>query len=412
MKRPYRKQSGQNRIKKSHTLLKKDIKNRRKSNARKRQAEALKERARAETLFFWTRRKSAATILGGRRQKEDYSEQMCNKIFGKTLSVGINFDQYDEIKVETQGIPRGSHSPLMESFDIIKNPPWLSKNVQRMHYVKTTPIQRYAIPLALSGFDIMCCAQTGSGKTAAFLTPIVCSFKDFDPCCRTIVVSRPTEPTALILAPTRELALQIDAEAQKLCFGSGIRSCCIYGGAKARPQLEYLAFGTDILVATPGRLIDFLDRKILSLKQCEFLVLDEADRMLDMGFIPQIREIVQKRDMRQCQNRSTFMFSATFAPQIKKLASDFMREYVWIGVGRIGSTVNSITQRLVQLHQGGKSERLRLCINAVNEIQGRTLIFVQRKRTARWLSTQLSKLSGDVIEGVLQPITFTVLKLD
>jgi superfamily II DNA/RNA helicase len=148
-----------------------------------------------------------------------------------------------------------------------------------MNYAQTTPIQSYAVPLGLGGHDLMCCAQTGSGKTAAFLIPIVAQLASSKRGLWTMEV----KPSAVVMAPTRELASQIHLEAQKLCHGSNLRAVCVYGGAKARPQLSELARGCDVLVATPGRLTDFVERGTVSLEGVQALVLDEADRMLDMG---------------------------------------------------------------------------------------------------------------------------------
>ena len=347
---------------------------------------------------FWDLRRKAAAEQAGRRQRVDTSEQAAAQIFGAARTAGINFDQYDAIKVVRSGLSPDTHVPELESFGMLTNPDWLCNNIKRMGYEKPTPIQRHAIPVAIHGFDIMCCAQTGSGKTAAFLTPIACSLGTTASSRKKFKASDPAQPLALVLAPTRELASQIHNEALKLCFGSHNRAVCVYGGASANKQLEDLARGVEILVATPGRLTDFVDRSVVTLASCKFLVLDEADRMLDMGFEPQIRRIVQQRDLPPRESRSTFMFSATFAREIQKLAAEFMREFVWIAVGRVGSSADSITQRVWRLESPGKPERLRLCIKALNSVAGRTLIFVQTKRNARWVARQISRMcqEGDV----------------
>jgi ATP-dependent RNA helicase DDX3X len=198
------------------------------------------------------------------------------------------------------------------------------------------------------------------------------------------VDERGVHPLAVVLAPTRELAAQIHCESQKICFGSEIRSLVLYGGSEIRSQLSDLALGCDIVIATPGRLIDIIDRGIISLSDVKCLILDEADRMLDMGFEPQIREIVQYRDMPHKDQRQTLMFSATFKPNIQKLASEFLTEYVWIGVGRVGSTVENIKQNII-LSTPEPSVKLQLTVDAINTTPGRTLIFVRMKRTAAWL---------------------------
>ena len=169
-----------------------------------------------------------------------------------------------------------------------------------------TPIQSHALPIALAGRDLMCCAQTGSGKTCAFLLPIVLDIGGGGPSHRWadhFVNGTAAAPSALVLAPTRELAIQIELEAQKLCNASGVVAAVVYGGAKAGGQLAKLAKGVDLMVATPGRLQDFVDRKLVSLSKIKFLILDEADRMMDMGFEPAMRKLVQRSDMTPARER-------------------------------------------------------------------------------------------------------------
>jgi len=169
----------------------------------------------------------------------------------------------------------------------------------------------------------------------------------------------------------------------------------VYGGADQKTQIRKLAIGCDICVATPGRLQDFVERGIVTLSMVQFLILDEADRMLDMGFEPQIRRLVQRSDMPPKEKRQTLLFSATFAPEIQQLAKEFLCDYVWIAVGRVGSTVESITQKLVQATPD-KRQKLNLVANAIREgPQGRTLIFVSKKRSATWLKKMLAKGGPD-----------------
>ena len=160
-------------------------------------------------------------------------------------------------------------------------------------------------------------------------------------------------PRGLVLAPTRELASQIKLEAAKMTFESDIVCVVVYGGANARGQLEELAAGVHLLIATPGRLTDFLDRSLVYLGDCTSLVLDEADRMLDMGFKPQIDRIMRS-GLPDVENRRTFMFSATFPIEIQKLAQMYMRDYVYVAVGRVGSTTSSIEQRFLLVPDNSK----------------------------------------------------------
>lgn len=315
-------------------------------------------------------------------------------LFAQQGCQGINFDQYQHIPVEVKLPPGESRwSGPIAQFDELALPEFLNRNLSLMRYQKPTPIQCYSLAIAAAGYDLMCCAQTGSGKTAAFLVPA----------CTRLVSHRPSSsrsakasasPRCVIMAPTRELASQIELEAQKLANRSPLRSVAVYGGADQRKQVKDLAMGVDIVVATPGRLTDFCDRGIVSLSSTELLVLDEADRMLDMGFEPQIRRIVLEGDMPAKENRLTFLFSATFPLQIQQLAQQFLREYVWVGVGRVGSTTESIKQRLV-LATNEKRNKLNLVARAIRQGPGngtgRTLVFVQKKRTASWLKKMLAK---------------------
>jgi ATP-dependent RNA helicase DDX3X len=247
---------------------------------------------------------------------------------------GINFDNYDNIPVETSGtdVPE----PIeVYSAEVIGED--LFRNVQLCGYTKPTPVQKWSIPIASANRDLMACAQTGSGKTAGFLFPIIITMlrnggsePEGGP------RGRRTYPECLVLAPTRELASQIQDEAQKFLYCTGIASVVVYGGADVRDQLRQIERGCDLLVATPGRLVDLIERGRLGMENVKFLVLDEADRMLDMGFEPQIRRIVEQEGMPHGEERQTMMFSATFPTNIQRLAGDFMRDYIFLTVGRVG----------------------------------------------------------------------------
>jgi len=259
-----------------------------------------------------------------------------------------------------------------------------------MRYNKPTPIQAHAIPVALSERDVMCCAQTGSGKTCAFLLPVVSELSQAGRSRSERFTGTASSPEVVVLAPTRELASQIHLEALKLTFSSQIVSVVVYGGVSARDQLQGLARGADIVVATPGRLQDFFNREIvISFSKIRFLILDEADRMLDMGFEPQIRGLVEHSDMPGPGDRRTFMFSATFPTQMQHLASSFMEDYVWIAVGRVGSTLAAIEQRLI-LASPNKWQKLDTLCDIIEEGQ-RTLVFVRTKRNAHWVARELRK---------------------
>lgn len=312
-------------------------------------------------------------------------------------AAAIDFTEFDAIPVERSG-PLIDKIGLLKEFGNIGNiPEFLTRNLRLCGYTRPTPVQKHAIPCAFAGRDVMCCAQTGSGKTCAFLLPAVARMDaDYIPPPES---DSAAAPRVVILSPTRELASQIWGEARKLVHRSSFRATQVYGGVEARPQLTELARGCDICVATPGRLIDFIKRGVMSMRRCLYLVLDEADRMLDMGFEPQIRDIVEGQDMPSSKDgRQTLLFSATFPREIQLLASDFLKLYVWVGVGRVGSTTENITQRVVQVEEHSKVEQM---LPLLEEVEGRTLLFVEQKKTASWLLSWLTarSVSATAIHG-------------
>ncbi|GBG30085.1 ATP-dependent RNA helicase DED1 [Hondaea fermentalgiana] len=319
----------------------------------------------------------------GNMQEDPRLEQ---EIFGEKKSTGINFDKYDDIPVETSGmdIPEG-----IESFEEAQIHDRLKKNVERAGFAKPTPVQRFSLPIGTAGRDMMACAQTGSGKTGGFLFPVITLMLTKGPVAMEDYgqPSRKSFPNALVLAPTRELASQIFDEALKFCYCTGLAVVCVYGGADVRQQLRELERGCDLLVATPGRLLDLMERGRIALACVRFLILDEADRMLDMGFEPQIRRIVEMEDMPR--DRQTFMFSATFPKEIQRLASDFLDNYVFLTVGRVGSAAADITQRVEYVDQADKTPFLIRFLNTVES--GLVLIFVETKRSADSLEYTLSR---------------------
>jgi len=191
----------------------------------------------------------------------------------------------------------------------------------------------------------------------------------------------------LILAPTRELVSQIHDEARKFAYRSWVRPAVVYGGADINTQLRSIERGCDLLSATPGRLVDLIERGRISLANIQYLVLDEADRMLDMGFEPQIRRIVQGEDMPGTVERQTLMFSATFPRDIQVLARDFLKDYIFLSVGRVGSTSENITQKIEYVEdQDKRSVLLDILASQSKEELGLTLVFVETKRMADMLS--------------------------
>ncbi len=301
---------------------------------------------------------------------------------------GINFSNYDDIPVEASG--QNVPEPTLQ----FTNPPLddhLLSNIKLANYKTPTPVQKYSIPIVMGGRDLMACAQTGSGKTGGFLFPILSQAFIHGPSAMAPAQgggmgyrSRKALPTSLILAPTRELVSQIFEESRKFAYRSWVRPCVVYGGADIGTQLRSMERGCDLLVATPGRLVDLIERGRISLSNIKYLVLDEADRMLDMGFEPQIRLIVEGEDMPGVHGRQTLMFSATFPRDIQMLARDFLKDYVFLSVGRVGSTSENITQKVEYVEDVDKRSVLLDILHTHGA--GLTLIFVETKRMADSLS--------------------------
>jgi ATP-dependent RNA helicase DDX3X len=266
----------------------------RKEGRRNKQAEAVATREKAEDEYFRQCQQAAlksgetAKVKAGLLSGRDADEHE-KTLFAQQGTQGIQFDRYKNIKVELSG-PGADSAPALDSFASLSQlPPFLSRNIELMRYSTPTPIQQHAVPLALAGCDLMCCAQTGSGKTAAFLIPVCTALANESSSGRsTVGTAGAAKPRAVVMAPTRELASQIELEGQKLTNRSNLRTVAVYGGADQRAQAKALALGCDVIVATPGRLNDFVERRIVDLRPTTFLVLDEADRMLDMGFEPQV----------------------------------------------------------------------------------------------------------------------------
>ncbi|KAL3532353.1 hypothetical protein ACH5RR_005874 [Cinchona calisaya] len=327
----------------------------------------------------------------------------------------VNINAYDETPVETSGfdVP----SPVT-SFSEIDFSSALIENIKTCKFVKPTPIQRYAIPVAMAGRDLMACAQTGSGKTAAFCFPIISGIlrRDHKKSPAGIVTEdgglslKMACPLALILSPTRELSCQIHEEAKKFSYKTGLKVGVAYGGAPIVQQFHSLEKGVDILVATPGRLVDMIERARVSLRNVKYLALDEADRMLDMGFEPQVRKLVQQMEMPPAGVRQTMLFSATFPVEIQKLASDFLSNYIFLAAGKVGSSTDLIAQKVDCVRDMDKKSHLLNLLRAqgANGSQGKnalTLVFVETKRGAdalqHWLSVKgfpSTAIHGDKVQ--------------
>jgi ATP-dependent RNA helicase RhlE len=270
--------------------------------------------------------------------------------------------------------------------------PELLRAVAESGYTVPTPIQQQAIPVVLSGRDVMGGAQTGTGKTAGFTLPLLQRLSRH--------ASTSTSPArhpvrALILAPTRELAMQVYESVRTYSRHVPLRSTCIYGGVDMKPQIQDLRTGVEIVVATPGRLLDHVQQKTIQLGQVEMLVLDEADRMLDMGFIPDIRRIL---DLLPAA-RQSLLFSATFSDEIKKLADQMLKEPQLIEVARRNMVSETITHRVHPVSAGLKRNLLAHLLR--HEPDTQALVFVATKLACGRLAHFLERhgIAADAIHG-------------
>lgn len=261
------------------------------------------------------------------------------------------------------------------SFEDLSIDPRCLKVLKSQEIVEPTPIQRETIPLSLEGRDVIALAQTGTGKTLAFSLPSVMR----------LAAGHPGRSRMLVLTPTRELALQVRSVIDPLGAAFGLRSACIYGGVGYEPQTQALRKGSSIIVATPGRLLDHMSRKNVSFDHLEILVLDEADRMLDMGFLPDIRRILSKVST----DRQTLMFSATFPTQISKLAADFQRNPARVEVGPVATPVESVNQAVYTVDQAAKMALL-LKILSEPAVES-ALVFIRTKHRTDRVAKSLHK---------------------
>eukprot|EP00929_Paragymnodinium_shiwhaense_P050557 TRINITY_DN2544_c0_g1_i1.p1 TRINITY_DN2544_c0_g1~~TRINITY_DN2544_c0_g1_i1.p1 ORF type:complete len:574 (-),score=124.41 TRINITY_DN2544_c0_g1_i1:367-2034(-) len=310
------------------------------------------------------------------------------EVFGerKERTGGIDFSQYDRIPVEITGEGYEDIKP-MDLFSEQGLSESLRQNLERCGYERPTPIQKWSIPIVVSGRDVMACAQTGSGKTCAFMVPCIESLLRSGPPPKQGSGNRNMPwPCALVMAPTRELAQQIHEESLKFAFKTGIEARIIYGGADIGEQRREMQKGTDVLIATPGRLWDMIDRECVDMGQTQFLILDEADRMLDMGFEPQVRDIIERSGLSRKldKGRQSMMFSATFPGTVQKMAGDFLGDYLFVSVGVVGSCAETIQQILFYAEEGKQKTRAldRVYRDYAPPVGFLTVIFVDSKRKA------------------------------
>src|SRR5436309_4006878 len=260
----------------------------------------------------------------------------------------------------------------------------LQQKLAAAQFTTLTPVQEHAIPPALDGKDVIGTAQTGTGKTLAFLIPII-----------EMLQREPSQQAkALVLLPTRELAMQVHAQYEKL-RGRGIpKAALVIGGVSEKLQIHSIRRNAELIIATPGRLQDFIDRKLADLRQIKMLVLDEADRMLDMGFLPAIRRVVSILP----RDRQTLCFSATMEQSVAHIVHDYMREPVRVALGSVLKPAESVHLKAYEVRPGEKLEVLR---QLLFEETGQTLIFTRTKRGAERLAKELMRegFSAAVIHG-------------
>lgn len=266
----------------------------------------------------------------------------------------------------TGAIPQHPVETIDQSFSTLGLSEPILRVIEQIGFVHPTPIQAAVIPTALSGRDVIGLAQTGSGKTAAFVLPMAERLTHGDVGVR-----------ALILAPTREIALQTKAFLDLFGKHHDLTTACLIGGVKMTPQFQALQAKPDIVVATPGRLLDHVKRRSLVLDNVVELVLDEADHMLDLGFLPQIREVLRRLP----RERHTMMFSATMPDSIEMIAKEFMRDPARVDILPVGAA-EGITHRLYLVKE---EDKRKLLLELLHQELGSTLVFTRRKVDAEWL---------------------------
>lgn len=344
--------------------------------------------------------------LGAGLKRLDWNEEMYNSLpkFEKDFYMehpdvrNRPIEDVDAFRRQHEIRVRGSNVPKpITTFDEASFPDYVLDQVKSCGFQSPTPIQSQSWPVALTGRDVIGIAQTGSGKTCAYILPAIVHI-NAQP-----YLSRGDGPIVLVLAPTRELAVQIREECSKFGRSSRIKNTCVYGGAPKRQQAMDLERGVEIVIATPGRLIDFLESQKTNLRRVTYLVLDEADRMLDMGFEPQLRKIVSQIR----PDRQTLMFTATWPKEVMKIAQEFLKEEpVQVQIGSTELTANrNITQIVLICEEHDKKRKLADKLDEFSD-RGRkplprVLIFVETKRKADDITSALmyDNMSAIAVHG-------------
>jgi len=275
------------------------------------------------------------------------------------------------------GYEAEAFDPAPIAFDSLGLDARLLHGIRDLGWAETRPVQSGVIPLALAGHDVIACAETGTGKTAAFLVPILQRFLREGP-------TRTAATRALILAPTRELAVQIEDQVQGLTYHTAVSSIAVFGGVPMTQQEQALKANVDIVVATPGRLMDHMRHNAVSFGLLEVLVLDEADRMLDMGFWPDVQRILSALPAK----RQTLLFSATMPAEVLKLTTEFLHHPKYVQVGRRGGPAQTITHAVQTVPASEKVQWLARWLR--QEATGPVLIFCRTKIGADRVASRLS----------------------
>ncbi|KAK0168721.1 hypothetical protein PV327_002495 [Microctonus hyperodae] len=301
-----------------------------------------------------------------------------DSVLHRDMRVIEQYRSEKEISLRGKNIP----NPVF-LFDEAGFPDYVMKEIKRQGFKEPTSIQAQGWPIALSGRDMVGIASTGSGKTLSYILPAIVHINSQPKLCRK------DGPIALVLAPTRELAQQIQQVADDFGHTSGIRNTCLYGGAPKGAQARDLDSGVEIVIATPGRLLDFLESGRTNLKRCTYLVLDEADRMLDMGFEPQIRKIIEQIR----PDRQTLMWSATWPKEVKNLAEDFLKDYAQINVGSLQLSANHNILQIIDVCQDYEKENKlsTLLKEIMAEKENKTIVFIETKRRVDEITRKMKR---------------------
>jgi superfamily II DNA/RNA helicase len=303
--------------------------------------------------------------------------------------------------VDTNAPAESSDSPVSITFADFGLDPRVQKAIGEQGYNTPTPIQAQAIPHVLAGKDLMGAAQTGTGKTAAFVLPII---QKLLPGSSSSASPARHPIRALVLTPTRELAVQVSENAANYSRHTDLRSTVVFGGVDMQPQVAQLRSGIEILIATPGRLLDHLGSKTANLSQVEFVVLDEADRMLDMGFLPDLQRIINLIPAQ----RQTLLFSATFSPEIKKLAQSYLRNPVTVEVARQNAAADTVSQVVHMVSSADKQRAITTILEARTRqgLSRQCIIFTNSRLGCAKLSRALERdgikagaIHGDKSQG-------------